>query len=176
MAFTLTNAAMLALAEAVVASVAFPQVFPKGALTSIFAIALLLNCSVVSLYKLVLYPFFLSPLRHLPQGRGFKPLVGHELTLFRRPGGEPHLKMMKEVKNDGLILTKGWFHSDKLIVASPAALADVLVHKAYDMEKPPAARDFLRTFLGDGLLMTEGDEYVASSYARNIGQNANVYV
>jgi hypothetical protein len=50
------------------------------------------------------------------------------------------------------------------------------VHKAYDMEKPPAARDFLRTFLGDGLLMTEGDEYVASSYARDTGQNANVYV
>lgn len=49
-------------------------------------------------------------------------------------------------------------------MASPAALADVLVHKAYDMEKPPAARDFLRTFLGDGLLMTEGDEYVTSMH------------
>ena len=66
--------------------------------------------------------------------------------------------MMKEVENDGLILTRGWFHKDKLIVTNPAALADVLVHKSYDMEKPPWSRAFLRKFLGDGLLMTEGDE------------------
>jgi cytochrome P450 len=33
------------------------------------------------------------------------------------------------------------------------------VHKSYDFEKPPFARGFLRKFLGDGLLMTEGDEH-----------------
>ncbi|KAL5118229.1 hypothetical protein ACEQ8H_003901 [Pleosporales sp. CAS-2024a] len=67
--------------------------------------------------------------------------------------------MMKEVDNDGLILTRGWFHSDKLIVTSPEGLADVLIHKSYDLEKPPGSRAFLRKFLGDGLLLTEGDEH-----------------
>jgi|TARA_R110002003_G_scaffold2375_1_gene24193 cytochrome P450 len=67
--------------------------------------------------------------------------------------------MMKDVENDGVILTRGVFHTDRLIITSPAALADVLVHKSYDMEKPPWARAFLRKFLGDGLLMTEGDEH-----------------
>ncbi|KAH7090696.1 cytochrome P450 [Paraphoma chrysanthemicola] len=115
--------------------------------------------SILAIYKLILYPFFLSPLRHLPQGRGFWPIVGHAWFMFQRPGGQPHLNLMKEVENDGIILTRGFFHTDRLIITSPAALADVLVHKSYDMEKPPASRAFLRKFLGDGLLMTEGDEH-----------------
>jgi cytochrome P450 len=66
---------------------------------------------------------------------------------------------MKETDNEGIVLTRGFFHSDRLIVTDPKALADVLVHRTYDMEKPPWSRAFLRKFLGDGLLMTEGDEY-----------------
>jgi cytochrome P450 len=45
------------------------------------------------------------------------------------------------------------------VVTDPAALADILVHKAYDFEKPPNLRAFLRMFLGDGLLMSEGDDH-----------------
>lgn len=106
----------------------------------------------------MIHPYFLSPLRHLPEGRGFLPVVGHELGLAKRPLGSLHLKLMKEVGNDGLILFRGYFHKNKLIVTTPAALADVLVHKSYDVEKPPWTRAFLRKFLGDGLLTAEGDE------------------
>ncbi|KAH8708578.1 cytochrome P450, partial [Phaeosphaeriaceae sp. PMI808] len=79
--------------------------------------------------------------------------------MFQRPPGSHHLRAMKETDNDGIILTRGLFHRDRLIITTPAAIADVLVHKSYDMEKPPWARAFLRKFLGDGLLMTEGDEH-----------------
>lgn len=67
--------------------------------------------------------------------------------------------MMREVDNDGLILFRGFFHEDRLLVTSPDTIADVLVHNNYDYEKPPWSRAFLRKFLGDGLLMTEGDEH-----------------
>lgn len=126
---------------------------------SLFLASSIFISLILVLYKLIFYPFFLSPLRHLPQGRGFWPIVGHAWILFQRPAGQPHLNMMKDVENDGVILTRGVFHTDRLIITSPAALADVLVHKSYDMEKPPWARAFLRKFLGDGLLMTEGDEH-----------------
>ena len=79
--------------------------------------------------------------------------------MLQRPPGEPHLRMMKEIPNNGIILTRGFFHTDRLILTTPAALADVLVHKNYDFEKPPWARAFLKRFLGDGLLMTEGFEH-----------------
>jgi hypothetical protein len=159
MEITLANTALFSFFESALAVLFLPQFFWANTATSICAVFLFCNVSILVLYKLVVYPFILSPLRNLPQGKGFLPLMGHEIGLFKRPGGEPHLKMMKEVENDGLILTRGVFHKDKLIVSTPAALADVLVHKSYDMEKPPWARAFLRKFLGDGLLMTEGDEY-----------------
>ncbi|KAL5438614.1 hypothetical protein PMIN05_005668 [Paraphaeosphaeria minitans] len=67
--------------------------------------------------------------------------------------------MLKQPENDGLTHFHGFLHADRLLLASPAALADVLVHRSYDFEKPPWSRNFLRKFLGDGLLMTEGDEH-----------------
>lgn len=80
--------------------------------------------------------------------------------MFQRPAGEPNRQAMIDVDNDGLILIRGFLHRSKLIVTNPAALADVLVHKSYDMEKPPWTRAFLRKFLGDGLLVAEGEVYV----------------
>ncbi|KAF2829922.1 cytochrome P450 [Ophiobolus disseminans] len=159
MEFTVANAAVSSLLESVLAYFFLPQRYLAGSFTWFFFIFFFCNFAILTIYKLVLYPILLSPLRHLPLARGSWPLVGHALILFQRPGGEPHLRMIKETENDGIILTRGFFHSDRLIVTNPAALADVLVHKSYDMEKPPWSRAFLRKFLGDGLLMTEGDEH-----------------
>jgi cytochrome P450 len=51
------------------------------------------------------------------------------------------------------------FHNNRLLISNPKALADILVHNAYDFEKPKAIRDFLRRVLGDGLIIVEGDEH-----------------
>jgi hypothetical protein len=89
-------------------------------------------------HKLTVYPFFLSLLQNLPQSPGFKPLgghililtlVGHILTLIDRSAGAPHLRIMKNTPNDGLVRTLGLFHTDKLIMTSPMSLADALIHK-----------------------------------------------
>lgn len=111
------------------------------------------------IFQLVLRPFLWNPLGHIPVGKGFKPIIGHSMIIFRKPNGSGHLQLMKETLNDGLILTRGLFHGNRLILSSPATIADVLVNKSYDFEKPAWARNFLRKFLGDGLLMTEGDEH-----------------
>jgi hypothetical protein len=175
MDFTFANATLVALLESTIMSFFFPQFVPTCTLTTLLLIFLFFNFSAVIIYNLVVYPFFLSPLRHLPQARGFWPLVGHGLIMFQRPAGEPHLRMMKETENEGMILTRGFFHSDRLIVTNPTALADVLVHKTYDMEKPPWARAFLRKFLGDGLLMTEGDEYETSMDSLHVKHRLTLY-
>lgn len=67
--------------------------------------------------------------------------------------------MMKEVPNHGMIHFRSFFYMDRLLLTSPQALAEILVHKSYDFEKPGWVRDFLRQFLGDGLLMSEGEEH-----------------
>lgn len=123
----------------------------------IAALVVLLGQGLV--IQLVFQPFLWNPLGHIPVGKGFKPIVGHSMILFREPKGSGHLQLMKQTPNDGLILARGLFHGNRMILTAPATIADVLVHKSYDFEKPAWARDFLRKFLGDGLLMTEGDEH-----------------
>jgi hypothetical protein len=160
MDFTPSNILLFSLAEAAVSFYLFPHFFTNNSLASFFLLFVTVQGTVWCFHKLFIYPFFLSPLRHLPHPpKGFYPFVGHGLVLFRRPPGEAFLRMLKETENDGLVHFRGFFHSDRLLLASPAALADVLVHQSYDFEKPPWARNFLRKFLGDGLLMTEGDEH-----------------
>ncbi|KAF2130750.1 cytochrome P450 [Dothidotthia symphoricarpi CBS 119687] len=159
MEITPINAVLVTLSESAVAFYLFPSIFPAGSLTSFILRFSLLNFTIYSIYKLIIYPFFLSPLRHLPRARGAKPLLGHGMLMFDRPAGEANLRMMKETPNDGIIHTTGFLHTDRLLLTSPAALADVLVHRSYDFEKPSWARNFLKKFLGDGLLMTEGDEH-----------------
>jgi cytochrome P450 len=42
-------------------------------------------------------------------------------------------------------------------LTNPSSLADVLVHKAYDFQKPGPVRKFLSIILGDGLIVVEDD-------------------
>jgi cytochrome P450 len=69
------------------------------------------------------------------------------------------LKFITEVPNEGLIRFAGPFNSDSILLTDPSSLADVLVHRSYDFEKPSEIRKFLRLILGDGLIMVEGDEH-----------------
>jgi cytochrome P450 len=64
---------------------------------------------------------------------------------------------MKAVPNDGLIRFRGIFNIDSLVITDYKGLAEVLVTKAYDFEKPLQLRMFLRRVIGDGLIIVEGD-------------------
>lgn len=77
--------------------------------------------------------------------------------ILDRPPGKAFLKWVSEVPNDGLIHWRGFANQDRLLVANPKALAEILVTHPYDFEKPGKARNFLRRILGDGLIIVEGD-------------------
>lgn len=66
---------------------------------------------------------------------------------------------MQEIPNDGLIRFTGVFNRDILLLTDPDSLAEVLVHKPYDYQKPSGVRSLLRIILGNGLIVTEGDEH-----------------
>jgi hypothetical protein len=66
---------------------------------------------------------------------------------------------MQEIPNEGLIRFPGVFNRDLLLLTDPASLAEVLVHKPYDYQKPSGVRSLLRIILGNGLIVTEGDEH-----------------
>ena len=66
------------------------------------------------------------------------------------------------VPNDGIIRYFDFFNLERVAVLSPAALADVLVHKCYDFEKPPQLRKGIARILGLGLFLAEGDVHRVS--------------
>lgn len=156
---TAVNALLLSIFESAVAFYVFPNLLSNSTLKFVIFVSLLVNFGAYSFYQLIIYPFFLSPFRHLPKPKGGWPIVGHGFNLFERPAGRSQLQFTTHTDNDGLILWHGFFHADRLLVTTPAAIADVLVHNSYDFEKPPWSRSFLRIFLGDGLLVSEGEEH-----------------
>jgi cytochrome P450 len=86
-------------------------------------------------------------------------LINHGAAAFKRPAGQCFLDFMKTIPNDGLIRVPGFLNREGLLPCSPETLAEVLVHKNYDYEKPAEVRDFLVRILGAGLILTEGEEH-----------------
>ncbi|KAK4635492.1 Cytochrome P450 monooxygenase ALT8 [Fulvia fulva] len=110
------------------------------------------------LYNILLYPRFVSPLRHLPQAPNPHWLWGQTGRIMKEPSGVPMRTWTENVTNNGLISYSVWFR-ERVLVTTPAALGEVLVTKNYDFVKPPQFRNGLGKILGIGILLAEGDEH-----------------
>ncbi|KAJ4165879.1 hypothetical protein LMH87_007489 [Akanthomyces muscarius] len=115
--------------------------------------------AIYSAYAIFVYPYFVSPLRHLPQVKGGLPLLGHGINMRKNGPGVMAKKWIAESPNDGLIRVLWHFNQEMVIVNSPQALSELLVTKCYSFEKPEFARKFLAFIIGWGLLTVEGDEH-----------------
>ncbi|KAI4152262.1 MAG: hypothetical protein LQ340_003009, partial [Diploschistes diacapsis] len=73
--------------------------------------------------------------------------------------GIPHRNWINSVPNDGLIRYTHIFNRERVLLASPKALSEVLVTKSYEFQKPADARYTLGRLLGFGVLLAEGDEH-----------------
>ncbi|OAA73378.1 cytochrome P450 78A3 [Cordyceps fumosorosea ARSEF 2679] len=110
-------------------------------------------------YCMFIYPFFLSPLRHLPTASGWQLGLGHSVQAINKGLGPTGRKWIAETPNDGFIRMFGPFHREYVFVTSPAALAEITVSKAYEFEKPRALREVFGSVLGHGLVLVEGQEH-----------------
>ncbi|PIA95983.1 Cytochrome P450 3A9 [Cercospora beticola] len=162
MASTLPLPVLLAfasVAESATLVTMFPRFLPETSIYYLFSRLLGLQLLCLAIYKLFIYPFYVSPLRHVPGPKGGLPLLGHAMAEFEHPAGATFLDWMKQIPNDGLIRYRGPLHENTLFVAGPNALQEVLVTRAYEFEKPPKIRDALRPSLGNGLLFLEEDSH-----------------
>ncbi|KAI9640865.1 hypothetical protein NHQ30_010706 [Ciborinia camelliae] len=106
-----------------------------------------------------LYPFYFSPLRHLPSPKGGSWWNGQWNRISAEPTGEPMLDWIREVPNDGIIRYLGMLNSERVMVTNAKALSEVLTTKNYDYVKPSALRIGIGRLLGIGVLLAEGDEH-----------------
>ena len=68
-------------------------------------------------------------------------------------------KWINSVPNEGLIRYNYYLNTERVFLTSPKALAEVLVTKSYDFQKPNEARQVLGRLLGVGILLAEGEEH-----------------
>ncbi|KAK4209399.1 cytochrome P450 4F5 [Rhypophila decipiens] len=113
------------------------------------------------LYKLFIYPYYVSPLRSLPGPKDHHFLIGHLLNQF---GGshpnEPYVSWMKRWPTVPLIRYFGFGNADSVLVTSLDAHKEILQTKASSFEKPTFFRRMVRDIVGhNGLGLVEGEEH-----------------
>ncbi|KAI8628017.1 cytochrome P450 [Xylariaceae sp. FL1651] len=119
------------------------------------------------IYGFLLYPNLFSPLRHLPTVDGSSWWSIQSLRLYREPRGVPHSEWVDKIPHEqyGLVRYRSLFNTERVIVATPEALAEVLTTKSYQFKKPQAFVTGLEPITGMGLLLTEGDQHKAQRKA-----------
>ncbi|KAK7952467.1 Cytochrome P450 [Apiospora aurea] len=115
--------------------------------------------SLYIVWNVILYPKLFSPLRHLPSPPGGSFWNGHFDAINKHPTGIPMREWINTVPNNGLIRYAGIFNQERIMPTSPKALADVLVTRSYDFEKPSQVRNSIGRILGIGVLLAEGDQH-----------------
>ena len=116
---------------------------------------------VYGIYSVIIWPRFISPLRHLPGPAGGSFFNGQWSVLVAEPSGIPPRRWANEIPNDGLIHYLHMFNKPRVLVTNSKALAEVLVTKSYDFVKPNLIRAGIGKILGIGILFAEGDEHKA---------------
>ncbi|KAF1938930.1 cytochrome P450 [Clathrospora elynae] len=133
-------------------------IFPGSYLKNIAA-SFAITWTAQVLWSVVVYPLFLSPLRHLPTPPDSHPILGHFRRIYKDPTGVPQRDWIDTVPNDGVLYYRWLFNEPRVMVTNPKALGEVLVQRNYDFVKPEKLRNGLARLLGVGILLAEGDEH-----------------
>ena len=117
---------------------------------------------VYGIYAVLIYPKYLSPLRHLPMvTEGNHPVMGQWYAITGEPSGAPMRRWMNTVPNEGMIRYLGLFNRERILLTGPKALAEVLNTKNYEFQRPQFLLRGIMKILGVGLLLSEGDDHKA---------------
>ncbi|KAL8710124.1 MAG: hypothetical protein Q9220_005207 [cf. Caloplaca sp. 1 TL-2023] len=109
------------------------------------------------LYRVWVYPFYLSPLRKVPTVPGF-PLWGHIFELFAHEAGVPQQSWHR---NHGPIVRFFWpFGIERLSVTDSDAIKQMTIKNPYNYPYPTQAKRILRGILGNGILMAQGEAHI----------------
>ncbi|OTA93586.1 hypothetical protein M434DRAFT_395518 [Hypoxylon sp. CO27-5] len=135
----------------------FTDTYSQGIIkliVSIFAV----NYALWFFYSAIIYPDLISPLRKFPRPKWWLPRMIYGRLASKTTQAELLLDIMQDVSNDGIVALREITDS-RLLITGPSVLADLLVHRSYDFEKPQNMRKFLSGIIGKGLVTTEGEDH-----------------
>ncbi|KAF5878704.1 putative cytochrome p450 97b3 protein [Botrytis fragariae] len=94
-----------------------------------FVLLYLLQFIGFAIWRVILYPYYFSPLRHLPSPKGGSWWNGQWKRISGEPTGQPMLDWIQDVPNDGIIRYLGMLNSERVMVTNAKALSEVLAIK-----------------------------------------------
>jgi cytochrome P450 len=110
------------------------------------------------IYSVFLYPYLLSPIRHLPGPSPDSYLNGNLSQIFKYMTGLPQCEWIK-IPNNGLIRYTVLWNTERIMPTNAKVLQQVFPNDGRVWLKPPADSG-LTSFLGlKGLLFLDGDEH-----------------
>ncbi|KAI5867200.1 cytochrome P450 [Durotheca rogersii] len=122
-----------------------------------FLVVLVAQYAVLKFYRVVLYPNFFSPLRHLPGPKDHNLLLGQELRKLRADGpASMQLEWMRRWPDAAFIRYVSFAGREVLLANSLDAHRAVVQTHAYDFVKPPLFARLVGEITGTGLLFAEG--------------------
>ncbi|KAL3479963.1 cytochrome P450 [Aspergillus californicus] len=127
--------------------------------STFFILSVIVSASRL-LYITVLYPVYLTPVKHIPTPPGRSWLKGNTDKYTIQTPYEDMLKWTNSVPNKGLLRYYVVGNMERVYVASPKALSELLVQDTYEYEKPEMMRRSLARIAGKhGVLLAEGQEH-----------------
>ncbi|KAF2183834.1 cytochrome P450 [Zopfia rhizophila CBS 207.26] len=116
--------------------------------------------AVLAVYNIFIYPFYRSPLRHLPGPKNGNIFFGQTLDFVKAEGpNDLLLTWMRQNPDAPIIRYLHMANSEWLLMNSVQACKEVLQTKCYAFEKPAWFRRVVGEIAGVGLVNTEGDEH-----------------
>ncbi|KAK1622611.1 cytochrome P450 [Colletotrichum phormii] len=114
------------------------------------------------LYYVLLYPYFFSPLRHLPGPKDHHFLLG-ELINQARSGNpiEPYLSWTRQFPDEPLIKFTGFGNQDCLLINNLDVFKVVFQTKSYSFVKAQANTRIIIQVTGVGVAFAEGESHKA---------------
>ncbi|KAL9112141.1 MAG: hypothetical protein Q9227_003518 [Pyrenula ochraceoflavens] len=110
------------------------------------------------IFRSWIYPFFISPLRHVPTVPGALPIIGHAHILASEEIG---VALRKWHATHGPIF-RYFFPagSERLSIADDEAIKLITLKDPYNYVKPTYLRRWMTSILGSGVLLVDGEEHM----------------
>ncbi|KAJ9371078.1 hypothetical protein DTO282F9_7579 [Paecilomyces variotii] len=137
-----------------------PDIIRKMSLSSIIILIFAVNYTTWLIYRLMIYPVFVDPLRSFPGPSSVNALklLWFRLTTTVIPA-ERYVSIAKRFSNDSVVALRG-LGKTQLLLTKPDSIAEVLTDHPYDFIKPPVVRKFLGLILGEnGPFFAEGERH-----------------
>ncbi|KAK0715540.1 cytochrome P450 3A5 [Lasiosphaeris hirsuta] len=131
--------------------------FSAAALLPQFLAYFIVQYALIKLYRLAIFPHFVSPLRHIPGPKDGHILIGQMKNLLSEntPVGR-FVKWGNDYPNQPFIRYFDFANKEMLMVNTPEAHKELLQTYCYDFVKPAILFRYVGDVIGRGLVFAEG--------------------